>query len=117
MRREHRQLAHFGAPVLFLLGLTIVVLIVRGGFGAGTSTRPASTGTRSTSVSTSTSTTTTAKTVTTRTYTIRSGDTLGAIAVHFGVSVSDLMTLNKGIDPTGLRVGQKITVGKAPASQ
>jgi len=43
-----------------------------------------------------------------RTYTVRAGDTLGAIAIRTGVSVSTLEDLNPGLDPTGLVTGQKI---------
>jgi LysM repeat protein len=116
MRRDHRQLAHFGAPAVFLLAVTIFVLILRGGFGGGGSgSKLAHTDTGATVSSTATSTST--RTVTTRLYTIRSGDTLGAVAVHYGVTVDDIIALNPGIQPTALRVGQKIKVGKAPASK
>jgi len=43
-----------------------------------------------------------------RTYTIKAGDTLGAIAIKTGVSVTDLEDLNPGLDPQGLVAGQKI---------
>jgi LysM repeat protein len=43
-----------------------------------------------------------------RTYTIKSGDTLGAIAIKTGVSVSTLEDLNPGLDPQGLVAGQKL---------
>lgn len=111
-RRSHPQLVHFGAPALFLLAVTIVVLILRMGMDGG-STKTAEQRNRTTSTQTTT-TTSSAKTVTTRMYTIRSGDTLGAVAIHFDVSVEDIIALNPGIDPTGLRVGQKIKVGTAP---
>ena len=114
MRREHRQLAHFGAPAVFLLAVTVFVLILRGGFGGGNSAST-STHTKTGTTALTTSTGTSTQTVTTRTYTIHSGDTLGAVAVHFGVSVDDIVALNPGIQPTALRVGQKIKVGKAPA--
>jgi len=114
MRRDHRQLAHFGAPAVFLLAVTIFVLILRGGFGGGASHSKATHANPSTTAQ-STTTGTSTQTVTTRLYTIHSGDTLGAVAVHFGVSVDDIVALNPGIQPTALRVGQKIKVGKAPA--
>jgi LysM repeat protein len=116
MRRDHRQLAHFGAPAVFLLAVTIFVLILRGGLGGGGSdSKTAHTNPRTTVQSTTTGTS--PRTVTTRLYVVRSGDTLGAVAVHFGVSVDDIVALNPGIEPTALRVGQKIKVGKAPASK
>lgn len=115
MRRcSHPQLAHFGVPALFLLAVTIVVLILRGGLGDGDSDAAGSR-TQRTTTRTTTSTTS-AKTVTTRLYTVRSGDTLGAIALRFDVSVEDIIALNPGIEPTALRVGQKIKVGTAASS-
>lgn len=114
MRRDHRPLAHYVAPVLFLLAVTIVVLIVRGGFSGGTQS---SVTTTSTGKGTTTSATTLQQHTKTRFYTIRSGDTFGSVAIHFGVSVDDLTALNPGVEPTTLRVGQKIRVGKAPAGK
>lgn len=112
MRREHRQLAHFGVPLLFLLAVTVVVLILRGGFSDGSQSPAGSSSAKKTTI---TSTTTTKPTMKTKTYTVQTGDTLGAIAMHFHVSVDDIVALNPGIEPTALRVGQKIKVGKAPA--
>jgi LysM repeat protein len=43
-------------------------------------------------------------------YSVRSGDTLGTIADRFGTTVDRLLTLNPGIDPRGLRVGQPLRV-------
>jgi LysM repeat protein len=43
-------------------------------------------------------------------YTIKSGDTLASIAAKTGTSVGRLEQLNPGINPTALRVGQKIRV-------
>jgi LysM repeat protein len=111
MRRDTRQLAHFGVPLLFLLAVTMVVLIVHGGFSSGSQTPAA---TSSSKKSTTTAVTTTQPVAKAKTYTVQSGDTLGAIAVRFHVSVDDIIALNPGIQPTALRVGEKIKVGKAP---
>lgn len=43
-------------------------------------------------------------------YTVKSGDTLGAIAKRHGKSLSTIQKLNPGIDPNKLRIGQKIRV-------
>jgi LysM repeat protein len=43
-----------------------------------------------------------------RRYTVRSGDTLGAIAEKTGVDVTTLEDLNPGLDPQALVAGQKI---------
>ncbi|MER3420460.1 MAG: peptidoglycan-binding protein, partial [Chloroflexota bacterium] len=43
-------------------------------------------------------------------YTIRPGDTLGAIAAQHGVSVEDLIAANPGIDPQRLQIGVEIVI-------
>ncbi len=114
MRRENRQLAHYGIPILFLLAVTIVVLILRGAMTGGGPSPP---GTASTKKVTTSTTTTSLPAQKTSTYTVRSGDTLGAIAIHFHITVADIVALNPGIQPTALHVGQQIKVksGKSPA--
>jgi LysM repeat protein len=42
------------------------------------------------------------------TYTVKTGDTLGAIAAKTGVTVERLQELNPGLDPQALVSGQKI---------
>ena len=55
-----------------------------------------------------------------RTYTIRAGDTLSAVADRFGVTLDELLTANPDIDPTGLVAGDTInlpeTVAGSPAA-
>jgi LysM repeat protein len=51
-----------------------------------------------------------------RTYTIRSGDTLSAVADRFGVTLEDLLAANEGIDPTGLVAGDVINLPENAAS-
>lgn len=46
-------------------------------------------------------------------YTIRSGDTLYALAQRFNVSVASIISANPGIDPNNLRVGQTICIPRA----
>jgi LysM domain len=43
-------------------------------------------------------------------YSVRSGDTLAAIAERFGTTVDELLVLNPGVDPRTLRVGQPLRV-------
>jgi LysM repeat protein len=45
-----------------------------------------------------------------RIYVIAKGDTLENIANKFQVSLSDLMTINPGLTPTRLYIGQKIRI-------
>lgn len=93
----------------FLAAVTIGALVIRAGFEHGA--KPQS--------RTATSTVTSRKKKKQshgqtrphrRTYTIVSGDTLAGIAAKNGTTVARLMQLNPGIDPTALRVGQKIRV-------
>lgn len=44
------------------------------------------------------------------TYTVKSGDTLGGIAAHCGVSVNDLAEANNISDPNKIYVGQVLTI-------
>ncbi len=48
------------------------------------------------------------------TYQVKEGDTLGALAVQFNVSVADIMTVNNLTDPDSLYVGQIIFIPTAP---
>ena len=43
-------------------------------------------------------------------YVIQSGDTLDAIAAHFGTTVAALLGLNPGVEPTALRPGERVRV-------
>jgi len=115
MRRDNRQLAHYGIPILFLLAVTVFVLILRGGLTGGSQSADTSTSTKKLTTS---STTTSQLPTRLILYTVRSGDTLGAIAIHFRVRVDDIIALNPGIEPTALKVGQKIKVkaGKKTAT-
>jgi LysM repeat protein len=95
----------FAAPVAFLAAVTIGVLVVRAGFESGR--HPAK------------PTTTAAQTRTggkahrrrrVHSYIVRSGDTFASIAAKTGTSVGRLEQLNPGVDPTALRIGQRIRV-------
>ena len=104
---DRNRIARWAAPVAFLAAITIGALVVRAGLGHGKghATPP-----------TTIATTTTKKghghrhRPHLRTYTIASGDTLASIAAKTGTSVARLEQLNRGIDPTALRVGEKIRV-------
>lgn len=43
-------------------------------------------------------------------YTVQRGDTLGRIAERYGVSVNDLVTLNKIANPNLIEVGQQLII-------
>jgi LysM repeat protein len=104
---NRRNVARVAAPVAFLAAVTIGALVVRAGLQHGKHHAK-------------TPTTTVTKTKTTRkrahktghlrTYTVQSGDTFESIATKEGTTVARLEHLNPGVDPTTLRVGQKIRV-------
>jgi LysM repeat protein len=103
---NRKNAARVAAPVAFLAAVTIGALVVRAGFEHGK--HHASTQT----------TTVTAKTTRKnghkrrhlRTYIVQSGDTFASIATKEGTTVARLEHLNPGVDPTTLRVGEKIRV-------
>jgi LysM repeat protein len=124
--RKRQQVTHYGAPAAFLAAVTIAVILIKAGLngGSGSTTTvgalpTTSTGTRTTTTTklvltapqagtTSTATDTTAPGA--QYYVVQSGDTLGSIAGKYSTTVDELMTLNPGIDPTALNIGQKIRV-------
>jgi LysM repeat protein len=122
--RTRQQVTHYGAPAAFLAAVTIAVILIKAGLNGGSgSTTTVALPTRSTATKPATTTTklvltgpqgTTTTTTTDNTapgaefYVVQSGDTLGSIAEKHSTTVDELMTLNPGIDPTALNIGQKI---------
>ena len=103
--------------------MTIAVILIKAGLNSGTGST--TTVGLSTTAATTTNPTTTklvltappSTTATTETttpgaeyYAVQSGDTLGSIAQKYGTTVNALTTLNPGIDPTALHIGQRIRV-------
>ena len=124
--RRRKELARYGAPAAFLAAVTIAVILIKSGLSGGsgstttgglfpTTTRTAATTATTTKLVLTTPQATTATTTETTTpgaeyYAVQSGDTLGSIAQKYGTTVDELMTLNPGIDPTALDIGQKLRV-------
>ena len=124
--RRRQELTRYGAPAAFLAAVTIAAILVKAGLNGNSSTTVAITS--SSTARTATTATTTTKlvltapqgsttTTTTETttpgaeyYVVVSGDTLGSIAQKYNTTVDELSTLNPGIDPTALTVGQKIRI-------
>jgi LysM repeat protein len=105
---DRSRFTHWAAPIAFLAAVTIGVLVIRAGFQHGG---------HHSSQTTTTTVTTKKKSHAhnhppphVRTYVVVSGDTLAGIAAKTGTTVAALEHLNPGIDPTALRVGQKIRV-------
>jgi LysM repeat protein len=120
--RTRQQVTHYGAPAAFLAAVTIAVILIKAGLngGSGSTTTAALTTTSTATTTTSTKlvlTTPQAGTTSTDTtaagaeyHVVQSGDTLGSMAEKYSTTVDELMTLNPGIDPTALHIGQKIRV-------
>ncbi len=124
--RRREQLTRYGAPAAFLAAVTIAAILVKAGLNGSSSTTVAITSSSTARATTAATTTTklvltappgSTTTMTTETttpgaeyYVVVSGDTLGSIAQKYNTTVDELTTLNLGIDPTALTVGQKIRI-------
>jgi LysM repeat protein len=123
-RRRH-ELTRYGAPAAFLAAVTIAVILIKAGLSGGSDSQPATVGALPTSSSNSSTAPTTTKlvlttptaattTVTTAAgaqyYVVQTGDTLGSVAQKYSTTVEQLLTLNPGVDPTALHIGQRIRV-------
>jgi LysM repeat protein len=123
--RRRRELTRYGAPAAFLAAVTIAVILIKAGLNSGsgstttvglapttaaTTTRPTTTKLVLTTPQSTTATTTETTTPGAEYYVVRSGDTLGSIAQKYSTTVDELMTLNPGIAPTTLPIGQRIRV-------
>ena len=136
--RRRQELTRYGAPAAFLAAVTIAVVLIKAGLSGSSDTSPTvgalptsssttsrtlptttklvlttpgQTASTSTTASTTSATTTTGTTVAgAQYYLVQSGDTLGSVAQKYSTTVDQLLTLNPGIDPTTLRIGQRIRV-------
>lgn len=114
--RTRRSPARFLAP-LALVGVVLLFFVVVSGSdtgagrdGAGNTPRESQRSeTRSNEpVGESTAETTTTRRPGRRTYTIKTGDTLGAISEQTGVALERLQELNPDLDPQAMVAGQRI---------
>lgn len=100
------ELKRYGAPAAFLAAVTIAVLLVRSGLQ--TESSPGTTTVATTRATSTPTATTVVKRP--RFYRLRIGETLSDVAIRFDTTVEELLTLNPGIEPTNLNVGQRIRV-------
>jgi LysM repeat protein len=114
MQARHRTwIARVAAPVAFLVLATLGVAAVRAALEEDDSSQPVIV-TVTTTAQTETSRRPTTSTTTKRRgkfYRVQAGDTLESIAEKYGTTVDALIQLNPGIDPVGLRIGQRVRVG------
>ena len=106
---ERSRVTHWAAPIAFLAAITIAALVVRAGLQHGKHHHP-QTQTQTTTVTSKKKKAHSHGQTRHRTYTVQSGDTLAGIAAKTGTTVTRLEQLNHGIDPTALRVGERIRV-------
>jgi LysM repeat protein len=106
-RGWRREVKRYGAPVAFLLAVTVAVLLVRSGLRSDAD--PTTATVRTETVSTLPSTTP-VPVKRRKYYRLRSGETLSDVAIKFDTTVGQLLALNPGVQPTNLIIGQRIRV-------
>jgi LysM repeat protein len=106
------MLVRLGAPAALLAAATAAILLVRAGLdGKAEATHQARAGGVAAAVISQPAPRSAKPAARRRFYTIRAGDTLGAVADRLGSSVEHLLALNPGVRPTSLRIGQRIRTG------
>ena len=111
-----RSPLRFLAPVaLVVFGIALLMIVSSSGGGNDSGSTSASEkqkdqdlGTTSKKTRKHTSTSGTSGSLPTKTYTVKSGDTLGSISAKTGIPVDKLQELNPQLDPQQLVSGQKI---------
>lgn len=109
-RKPKPGVAHYAAPVAFLLGVTVAVLLVHSALNNGGKTTTTSLGPVTTVTTRSSTSTTPAAGTKKEFYVVQTGDTFGTIADKEGISVEQLQALNPGTSSNALQVGQKLRV-------
>jgi LysM repeat protein len=109
--RQRQMVARAAAPIAFFLLATLGIVAVRSALDGSPATPPAASSTPIVQETQTKPATGTKKRNRVKFYRVREGDTLESIASDHGTSVEDLLTLNPGIDPVALRIGQRIRVG------
>ncbi len=105
---SHRSHARFLAPLALFAALATIYVVVHSGLKDSGAAVTAPAGLASTSTTAKTKRTTAKKTKAAKTYTVKSGDVLGAISERTGVTVDDLLRFNRLDQAQPLRLGQKL---------
>ncbi len=96
------------APAALAICAVAVLIVISGSLGGGDDSSGGGGSVADTTSQQTAGTTTTPAKPQPATYTVKSGDTLGAIAETTGVTVEMLQELNPELDPQALIAGQKI---------
>jgi len=107
MPAQSSSSARIFAPIALAICAVAVLVVIGASLGGDDDSSGGGTRSADTATQTSGDTTTTGR-PRRATYTVKSGDTLGAIAETTGVSVETLQELNPELDPQALIAGQKI---------
>ncbi|MEP6953701.1 MAG: LysM domain-containing protein [Solirubrobacteraceae bacterium] len=108
-RRRRRSPARWLAPLaLLIVGVAVYSVVHRDSAGNGT---PASTTSTARTTATTAQRSRRAKKAKSRTYTVKAGDTLSAIAGKTGVSLERIRELNPKLDSQALQTGETIKLG------
>ncbi len=107
---NRRWATRLAAPAAFLAGVTVAILLVRAGLDDEATTTAAQTSVATTAPRTTTAAATRTQPRPAVYVRVAAGDTLDQIALDNDTSVERLLTLNPGLDPTALQVGQRIRV-------
>jgi LysM repeat protein len=116
-----RTLAHYGAPVAFLLAATILAILIHSALGGGSTpngptttlgpvTRPSTAKVPTQKTRTITNAHTSTTVVGAQYATVQTGDTFFSIATRNNTSVAQLEALNPGVSSNSLQVGQRVRV-------
>jgi LysM repeat protein len=100
--------ARIFAPVALAICAVAVLIVIGGSLGGGDDSSGGGSPSADTASEPTAGTTSTPAKRQSATYTVKSGDTLGAIAETTGVTVETLQELNPELDPQALIAGQKI---------
>ena len=107
--RPRRSAGRYVAPLALIATIAGVYLVVHNALDTGTKA-PSATVPRPQSSASSTSPSTRTTTVPRKpsVYIVRAGDSLDLISSRTGVPLQTLESLNPGVSPTSLRVGQRL---------
>src|SRR3954447_6823667 len=115
-QRTRRSPARFLAPLALIAVIVALLAIISSSENSSGSSSDSTTPAAKTTSTTKKSTATKAKSKSTKsrtttvktTYTVKVGDTLGAIADKTGVSLARIQELNPNVDPHAMVAGQQI---------
>jgi LysM repeat protein len=111
VNRRRRSIGRWLAPVALITCAVAVYAVVDNTLLKDDSASPSSTSTRSTTTK-ATSGKATKKSKRRRAYVVKSGDTLSAISIKTGVTLTTIKRLNPKLDADTLHAGQRVRLSR-----